>query len=186
VDDDPSGVLYLHHCTTVTVSGVSITANAGVSGIVAVDVFATEVSSFADVKIITSCHYTNSNSSVVNGIEFQYTNGTYHMMTQTIRIKHYIYNNNGFCSSSYALFLVIVQESYGISMVIQDTNFTQMHNSSVLYFHGESCGQLINNNITFDHCIINNNIGNPFMNMFNVSIHSYGIIYGRQLQRNHT
>ena len=176
-----SGVLYLNHCTTVQISDVIITANPDVSGIVAVNVFFKDASSFVDVKIETRCVYPN-NSSPVNGFEFYYNelnNGTHDTKNYNITIRHYIYENNGLCYSSYALFLVLIQESYGIFMEVLDTNFTHLYNASVLYYHGESCGQQIDNNITFSHCRVNNNIGNTFLNMFYALIHSDGYIYSR-------
>ena len=178
-----SGVLYLNHCSTVKISRVIITANPDVSGIVVVNVFGTEVSSFIDVRIVTSCGYPNGSSSPVNGIEFYYndiSNGKHLLKTYFItKIRCYIYENNGLCNSSYALFLVLIQESYGISMVVQDTNFTQLYNSSVLYYHAESCGKIIDNVLSFNHCSISHNLGNSFVNLFHILVHSDGYFYSR-------
>jgi len=178
-----NGVLCLNHCNTVKISGLTVIANPDVSAIVAVNVLA---SSFEDVKIAISCVYPNYSSSPVNGIEFYFSDYKMHhtqpsttitSITYDTTIRNYIYDNDGFCNSSYALFLVLIQESYGISMAVQDTNFAQFFNSSVLYYHGESCGQYIDNNIAFYNCCISNNIGNINLNMFEVLVHSDGYIY---------
>ena len=178
-----SGVLYLNHCSTVKISRVIITANPDVSGIIAVNIFAPDVSSFIDVRIATSCGYPNSSLSKVNGIEFYYNDfsyGTHLMKTYFItKIRYYIYENNGLCSSSYALFLVLIQESYGISMVVQDTNFSQLYNSSVLYYHAESCGKIIDNVLSFINSSISHNIGNPLISLFHILVHSDGYFYSR-------
>ena len=177
-----SGVLYFNCCTTVKIIRVTITANSDVSGIVAINVFATEVSSFVDVRIALNCGYPDSNSSPVNGIEFYYidvNNETHNITNYTATIRHYNYKNNKLCNSSYALFLALFQESYGISMVVQDTTFSQLYNTSVLYYHKESVGQYIDNSVTFNNCIINNNFGNIFLKMFNVLIYNAGFIYSK-------
>ena len=176
-----SGALYLSHCTTVNISDVSITTNTGVSGIVAVNVLPTEKFNFADVIISTSCGYPNSS---VNGIEIYYdefSHETHNIMNYTATIRHYSYENNGLCNSSFALFLVLIQKSYGISLIVQDTNFTQLLNSSVLYYYGESCGENIENGIKFNHCSISKNYGNKFLTtkLFHVMIYNGGFIYSK-------
>jgi len=182
-----SGVLHLHHCTTVQISSVTITANSDVSGIVAVN---TEKYGFGDIKVGINCINPESNSSPVNGIEFYYNdsfNGRDDMMNYTTTIGNYIYNNSGSCNTSYALFLVLLQESYGISMTVQDTAFTHLYNSGVLYYvyHGKSCGRYIDNNITFSNCTIHNNFGKVVSDMFCASINNGGFIYsGSQDRRN--
>ena len=173
---DHSGALYLSHCTTVNITGVSITANTGVSGILAVNVHATEQFNFI---IFTSCRYPNSS---INGIEIyynEYSNDTHNIMNNyTATIMNYSYRNN---NSSFALFLVLIQKSYGISLIVQDTNFTQLLNSSILYYYGESCGENIENGITFNHCGISQNIGNKFLTnkLFHIMIYNGGFIYSK-------
>ena len=180
-----TGVLYLNHCTTVLISDVTISANVDASGFVAIDVFGTNI---VDVTISTSCHCPNS-TSMVNGIEFYHNDFSSNNMEGIMNfstkatIKHYRYENNGLCNSSFALFLILIQESYGISMIVQNTNFTQLHNASVLYYYEESFWQHIENNITFFHCSINSNIGNMFTNMFHVLIHNDGYVISRDKQQ---
>ena len=178
---DCNGVIYLSHCATVLISDVTITANVNVSGVVAINAFETE---FVDVKISTSCHNPHTTSSPVKGIGLYYSDhksdiGYVINYTTETTIMHYSYLNNGLCNSSYALYLVLIQELYNVFILVQNSNFTEQHNSSVLYYYGESCGQYIDNNITFQHCTIKNNAGSMLLNMFHILIHSDGYIISR-------
>ena len=123
-----NGVLCFSHCNTVKISGLTIIANPDLSAIVAVNVL---VSSFEDVEIAISCGYPSNSSLPVNGIEFYFNDyKTHHAqpsttttsITYNTTIRNYIYENNGLCNSSYTLFLVLIQESYGISKIPTSNN----------------------------------------------------------------
>ena len=177
-DDHPSnhtGIIYLYHCNTVVISSILLTGNPDVSRIVAVNVFA---ANFIDVKITTGCKYPNNISSLVNGMEFYFED--FHSKTHVHQhFTHYIYDNNGLCDSSYALLIILIQESYGMLMVVRDMSFSHLYNSSVLYYHGESCGDFIGNHLSFINCNISNNSGSPSVNLFDVFIYRGGSFHGR-------
>ena len=106
------------------------------------------------------------------------------MVYPTIVLKKYIYENNGLCDNSYALFLVLMQTSYHIPMMVHDTNFTHLHNSGVLYYYGEACGRSIDNFLFFIDCSISHNFGNVSSSLFHILVHSDG--YSYSTNRNHS
>jgi len=170
-----SGVVYLNNCSAVLISNVLIIPNRSSSGIVATNVYAVRMSR---VTISLNCYCL----SPVNGIEFiynDYNNKTLKNKKHVTEISHYTYRTNGLCNNSYAFYFVMVQRSYGVSINIQGTNFNYLRNSSILYYYGESCGNSIDNKITFNKCTFNHNYGNPLLqlNMFYILVNSDGYIF---------
>ena len=73
-------------------------------------------------------------------------------------------------SVSSALHMVMIQNMYNVTIVIQNTNSLNLYYSSVLHYHGESYNADIT--IYFWNCKINGNIGSNSLSLFNVTVYS--------------
>ena len=81
---------------------------------------------------------------------------------------------NGSCSHPiyYAITSLLFQNNTNISVIIQNTIFTDLINVTALYYHGETCGIGVSNYLSIRNCIVYNNIGYPSLNMFHVVLYN--------------
>ena len=87
------------------------------------------------------------------------------------------------CNSSYsntsqnAMFFMLTQLMHSVNITVADTAFYGLHNTSILYYYGESCGADIWNTVLFKNCKIHNNVGKQIKQMFTMLINNNGHIF---------
>ena len=173
--------------SSIAISNISISIRTGMNGILAINVYSTnKVSSImTNVHIYTDCY--NSTPLQTNGIVFYYYNYTKpfkHLQDLKIFITHFVYITKGLCHSSSALKHITIQENYSVYILISETHFTNLRNSSILQYFGKSCGEY-NTIIRFNNCSISYNEWGSNVNLFHVTVHIQGDIFGSVKGRNY-
>ena len=167
-----SGALYLYYCSSVKLSNISVIVTAGVTGIISINISRKQCSEFMQVTVIANCDHISS----VNGMIFYYYDYSYKTVEKgehVNKIIQYIFKTNNLClcTSSLALNIVMIQKMYSVSTKVHNSNFCYLHNSSVLHYRSESCG---NNTIVFQNCNSTYNTGNSTMNLFHFIVYMQG------------
>ena len=162
------GALFLDHSTAVVIHNVSVMVSAGVSGMIVIN--SKSKLTVDNYSALATCEQLNSTTS---GILFY--NDDQSATRVIYEATNISYKTIGLCNNSIALVLLMVQEKYETIFKVYNTSFSHLHNSNIMYYHGESCAHGFSNNtnvITFKNCQIKYNDANPYLNMFYISIHS--------------
>ena len=166
------GALYINHSTKVVIHNVSITISAGVSGMIAIN---NKVNfTIVNFSVLVMCEQVNLITSGIIFYNDDYNNSA-KVRYEATNISYE--TESGLCNNSIALVLLIVQEEYSSTFNVYNTTFSNLYNSSVMYYHGKSCGINSSNIVTFKHCKMECNHGNLNLNMFYISIHSEDYIF---------
>jgi len=178
---DYSGSLILHDCTAVVISNVSIVVQLGNVGILAINL--NTLSKFTYINIILNCSdclELQSCQAQVNGILMYHYNNTdmegNNLETVSYVIHDLQYETTGFLSqiSQNVLGILLFQKNYNVSFIIQNTRFNDLHNTSLLYYYGETCGIGVHSNLIVRDVTVINNIGNPQLKMFQIIVYNRG------------
>lgn len=175
-----NSTIYINNCS-VTINNLSINVKAGMSGIIAVNIYMmrSKDSTMTDVCVYADCH----SSLPVNGILFyyfdyaNYTSKEFQKIKHKISIFNYAYGTNGSCHNSFALKVIMMQLNYPAETIIRKTHFINLQNSSILHYFGKSCGENFNTVVRFNECSIKYNKG-TYINLFHIIIHSEGDLFG--------
>ena len=159
------GALYINYSSDIVVHNVSVTIGAGVSGMIVIN--SKRKCNIANFRALAICKEFNLVTSGILVYNDDYDNST----TVNYEVTNISYKTNGLCNNSFLLVLLMTQEQYSITFNVYNTSFSRLHNSSIMYYHGESCGVGKKNVVAFENCKMNYNCGNPNMNMFYISIY---------------
>ena len=131
------------------------------------------------------CLLSNFSLPETNGLVFYNYDDKIKYFNASYNVSNYAYNPDTLCSKTSpqcALSILLKQLKYNTHIRIFNTTFSDMHNVTVLNYHGEShrVEQKILNIITFYNCKISKNTGNSFFKMFSFIINGYGYSFGSE------
>ena len=152
--------IFLYNCTSVVISNINILVAAGTTGIFIANVknnsSLTNISITVDYTVWPMSH---EHPKQINGILFYYD----HQNNRTTRMEldSFQFNTIGSCIHflQYAITVLLFQNNTDVSFIIGNMNFNSLKSVSALYYYGETCGVFASNTITFNNCVISNNIG---------------------------
>ena len=163
--------ILLYRCMLVEITNIIITISESNIGILVVNT--RNHSKITNIRIIVQ---TNNNSSLqTNGIMLYYDNWKNPSnKSSEIQLDNFQFTTNGSCAHPvyYAIKTLLVQNNANVSVVIQNTIFTNLRNVTALYYYGETCGIGVNNNLTLRNCIASDNIGYSSFKMFCITLHN--------------
>ena len=175
-----TGAVYFNQCTDVNVSAISVTVQLGINGIIAININASKrykSSVFQNITIIVNCTKVSPLSSY--GLIFHYND--YYSQSLPglceIQLSNYKYKNIGICKDSSALNITTIQTKFNVLIEIFDTRFHHLFNSSILNYHGESCGGLFKTILTFKNCSVEYNQGDKNLKLFHIVVFNHGYIF---------
>ena len=163
------GALYINYSSDIIVYNVSVTISAGTSGIIVIN--SKGKFNIANFRALAICEEFNLATSGILVYNDDYNNSA----SINYEATNISYKTNGLCNNSFSLVVLMTQEQYGITFSVYNTSFSHLYNSSIMYYHGESCGVGKTNVVAFENCKMDYNCGNPNVNMFYISI--YGAKY---------
>ena len=178
--------LFLRHCGSINIINVSITVNAGINGLIAVN--NKMISNISNTVVQVKCSLNTFSLPDTNGMVL------YNFHTQVIDnisyyISNYTYSPNILCSKislQYALKVLLTQSRFNTYVKIFNTTFRNFYNAAVLNYHGESYTgneQTVTNIVVFNNCTIINNTGNPLLKMFSFVVHGNGYCFGNEFEK---
>lgn len=165
--------ILLYHCTSVIIDKVNMTLNTGSVGVLAVN--AGGISRMTNVKVKVNClshSLLNADQAKINGVLLFYNDrNAGHNANTNFTIDNLQYITNGLCTEN-VITLLLHQKKYNIYIEILNTIFKNLHNSSALYYYGETCGLNAVNKINISNCMVCDNIGNPEFKMFDIILYN--------------
>ena len=168
IDFKPStnASILLYHCVSVRINNIVLIITESNDGFLVVNV--------RSYSKITNIHIIVQTSSLqTHGILFYYDNWKNpHKNSSEIQLDNFQFTANGSCAHStyYAITSLLLQNNTNVSVVIQNTIFTNLINVTALYFYGETCGSGMRNYLTIKNCVMSNNTGNPSIRMFHITL----------------
>ena len=178
---DYQGSLIFHDCTAVMISNVKIVVIPGNTGILAVNL--NSLSTFISVSILLNCSdclELQSRQAQVNGILMYNYNNTDTEGNSLENVRYIIHNLQYKATekcvplSQYVLGILLFQKNYNISFTIQNTRFNGPHNTSVLYYYGETCGIGVHSNLTIRDVTVSKIFGHCRLKMFQIILYNRG------------
>ena len=187
--------LYIQQCASVTIKNMSVTVDTGINGLVAVNVM--EMFNITNVRVFVNCLLFNDSITMhaTNGIVLYFYDqmttedntfmaanplcyDQYTQLNNYVTIKNFKFYSAAACSkaSQNALSVILTQLLYNITIKVVNSSFSDLHNASVLYYYGESCGTNINNTLVFKNCQVQNNTGD-MLTLFLILAHNNGSIF---------
>ena len=167
--------VFIDGCKLINISNISIIANMGFAGLLAINV--TKYSVFINIKVQINC----SAYSPVYDPQIHQTNGilffykcwkkSYTPFVFTnVSVDNFQYKSFGLClrSSHYAIALFI-QHCSPILFNIQNMMFSGLNNSSLLYYRDTKCTSKVKNRLFIKNVKVLNNIGNSKLIMYNIN-----------------
>ena len=168
-----ASAVYFDKCTDVKVIGISIQVQSGTNGIIAININASKVSFFRNIKIIAYCYKTALPSS---GILIYY-NSQVKLQHCVVQVYNYQYKNIGLCNNSFALNIATNQTTFDVLITIFDSDFKYLYNSGVLKYHGESCGGTFKSILNFRNCSVKHSQGDKYLKLFHIVVFNRGYIF---------
>ena len=159
--------ILLYKCRSVRIINVSISTNAYLGGLIAVNVKKRfEIDS---VKIQVKCLGTNKLNHSIQGILLNYnTRGRKDKPNDKVILNNFIYKINGTCihSSRYAIKVMLVQDRYSVSITINNTKFQSLNYTNALHILMLSCKFKETNSVQIKNSMISSNNGDFTNKMF--------------------
>ena len=152
--------IFLHNCTSVVISNINVLATAGTTGIFIVNVKSnsslTNISITVDYTVYST---SDEHQKQISGILLYYDHQN--NRTTKMELDSFQFNTIGSCVHllQYAITVLLFQNNTNVSFIISNMNFNSLKSVSALYYYGETCGISASNTITFNNCVISNNIG---------------------------
>ena len=168
----PSGnaSILLYHCLSTSISNITVTVNEGDIGMLVVNVRDYTNISNIHITVQTKCLSMN-----VFGILFYYDNWKNPTNKSSVmQLDNFKFTTNGSYPHPiyYAIKILLFQNNTNISIVIQNTKFTDFINVTALYYYGETCGIGVSNLLIIRNCVVSSNIGSPSLKMFYITLHN--------------
>ena len=167
--------IILYNCTSVVINNISVLVNAGTTGILVVNVRGNSTLTNISITVNYTIYPTvNKHSEQINGILFYYDD-KYNNKSTNMELDNFKFVIDGSCTHplQYAITLLLFQKQANVSFIIKNINFNNLQNVQLLYYYGETCGIFVQNNVTFENCVISNNIG-CFFHMFEIILYNKG------------
>ena len=167
-----SASIILYHCMLVEITNIIITISESNIGILVVNT--RNHSKIINICIIVQATNCYNSSLQTNSIMlyFDNVNNPYNKSSQ-IKLDNFQFTTNGSCAHPiyYAIKTLLFQNNANVSVIIQNTIFTNLVNVTALYYYGEMCGIAVSNNLIVENCIVSDNIGNPSLKMFHIVLY---------------
>ena len=169
--------ILLYHCMSVEIKSIAILITEGSIGFLVVNVRSYSKITNIRITVQTNCSSGNKSSLQTNGIVlyYDYWKNPSKKFSE-IQLDNFQFTTklNGSCSHPiyYAITSLLFQNNANVSVVIQNTMFTDLINVTALQYFGETCGIDVNNNLTIRNCVISNNIGYSSLKMFCIILHN--------------
>ena len=167
--------ILLYHCMSVEINNIAIIIIDGTAGIFIINV--RNYSKIANIHITlqTNCPPVNKISLQTNGILIYYDNWNNPNKTfSEIQLDNFQFTTNGSCTHPiyYAITSLLFQNDANVTVIIQNTIFTNLINVTALYYYGETCGSAVRNHLIVQNYTVSNNTGNPNLNMFHIVLYN--------------
>ena len=165
--------ILLYHCLSVHISNITIIVNEGDNGMLVVNVRDYSKISNTHITVQTNCSSVDKSLLQTNGILLYYDNWENPTKTSSIiqLDKFEFQTNESHIQPIYnAVKSLLVQNNSNVSIVIQNTKFTDLINVSALYYYGETCGIGVSSRLTIINCSVSNNIGSLSLKMFYIKL----------------
>ena len=162
--------ILLHQCLSVTISNITVIVHEGIIGVLIVN-----VRGYTNISNIHISIQENSGSVNVYGILFYHDNWKNPTSKSSVmQLDNFQFTTNRSYSHPiyHAIKILSFQNNTNISIVIQNTKFTDLINVTALHYYGEACGIAISNFLTIRNCVVSNNIGSPSLKMFYITLHN--------------
>ena len=180
--------IFIYHSANIVFANISITINRPcTSGILGINIIAKNLSNYSFTNITVLMLSESNVNNFISGITFYYDDNNFLNIMQTkIIICRFVYKTRGLCNNSSALKLIMMHKKYNVTILVKNSRFTGLSNSSVLSYYAESCRNAYMRSILiFFGCKMNNNKGNKFTNMFLIEIHSHNSIFHDIIRPSH-
>ena len=168
-----NGSILFYHCASVMIENIKLMTNAGVDGIVAINVKGN--STFTDNTITLKWSLMLCSSldrAKVNGIKIYYNTELKETKACTFHITNFLYltETSMPCLGvlQYAIKLRMKQTRYNVSVAIQNVLFQNLANSCFLHYRGFTCGQDTVNILNISNLTIAENVGFEDTNMIKI------------------
>ena len=163
--------ILLYHCMSVEINNIAIIITEGNAGLFIINV--RNYSKIANIHITlqTNCPSVNISSLQTNGILIYYDNWNNPNKTfSEIQLDNFQFTTNGSCTHPvyYAITSLLFQNDANVTVIIQNTIFTNLINVTALYYYGETCGTGVMNHLIVQNHTVSNNTGNPSLKMFHI------------------
>ena len=169
----------LYYCSSVIASYINITVNAGNIGLLAMNARNISTLSYVSIKVNLLC---SAFQSQITGILVYYSaqNKNHNLDSKPyyFNIVHYHYEIIKLCSNSNYLqhtitILLFERQYYSVEISVQNTMFTKLNDSRVLFFYEEltnpaSQTAFIRSTLIIDTCTISKNRANNSYKMFHI------------------
>ena len=149
--------VYLHNCSFGLISNLSIITDVHVNGLLAVGMMVKTKIENLYVKVNNLIKENNCSVSAVytSGILVYHYNTSYNnFINHSVDIQNFTYQCNKPHSNTFqnALSVILTQLTYSVNITVSSSSFHDLHNASIFYYYGESCGASIKNNVLFKSC----------------------------------
>ena len=170
-----NAAILLYHCTSVELDNITIIIAEGNTGMLAVNM--RNYSKITNIKITveTNSPLLNISSLQTHGILFYFDDWHNPIKTPSeVQLDDYQFTINGSCLHPryYAISLFLFQINSNVSVIIQNTKFTDLTNVTALHYHGKACGTQVSSKLTIRNCVVSNNTGSPSLNMFYLTLNN--------------
>ena len=166
IDYSLQSSILLYKCRSVRIINISISTNAYLGGLIAVNVM--KRFEIDNLKMQVSCLDGNKFDHSVQGILFRYDKrGGKDRKNSIIILNKFNFKINGTCihSSRYAIKIQLLQEKYEVTVTINNTKFQNFNNTNALHALMVSCKFTGVNSIYIKNSIISNNMGDSTNNL---------------------
>ena len=167
--------ILLLHCMSVEINKITIIINEGNTGMILANV--KNFSKITDVSITVqvNCLSRNNTSLHTYGIMLYYDSwrNPYNESAK-ILLDNFCFTTNGSCPHAmhYAITSLLFQNNANVSVVIQNTVFSNLVNVNALYYYAKVCGISVNNHLAVRNSVIFNNTGNLGLKMFHITLYN--------------
>lgn len=171
--DEYIAALFLYNCTSSVIKNTEILVGEYCAGVITVNLMnRTEITKLRiKVQINCSSMQTSYRRELQRGVLIYYNDGSrgYDKYVEII-FSGFLYKIYDTClhKRQYALKFLLHQSSYNVSITIQDTVFSDLIDTTALFYQTASCQFSATNRLIIASSIICDNIGNPGLKMFDV------------------
>ena len=167
--------ILLHGCRSMEINNITVIIQEGNSGMLIINPRKRTQISSVTIKIQIYCLSGNKSSLQTNGIVLYYEEQRIPKnISSGIQFDNFQFTTNRLCSHPifYAITSLLLQNNANVSVVIQNTMFNNLINVTALYYYGETCETIVSNNMTIKNCFVSNNIGNPNLKLFDITLNN--------------
>ena len=173
--------ILLDHCASVVIKSINISINVGYIGLFALNV--RNISNITDLKVHFNCSVCPKFDNNISGLMLCYSgihntdnnNNQEAQHDAIINLINYQYETYKSCPYhfQYAITLSFFQKHYNVSVNIQRMVFSNLENTSLLYYSGEASESNVVSRVTFNDSVINNNTGNNQLKMIHIVLNNH-------------